>query len=98
MTKRITLDEIMAARTPRGGWTKEQLLKWGVPWPPEKGWAKRLTGDDSTSLPVPGRTKTAIDLARKTRIQLEQENVELMREVINLRREIDCLTKELAGK
>jgi hypothetical protein len=88
---KVTLEEIMAARTPRGSWTKAQLQAWGVPWPPQKGWAKRLTGDESTTLPIPGRTKTSIDLARKTRIQLEQENVALMREVIELRREMDRL-------
>jgi len=88
---KVTLEEIMAARTPRGSWTKVQLQAWGVPWPPQKGWAKKLTGDESTTLPIPGRTKASIDLARKTRIQLERENVALMREVIELRREIEKL-------
>lgn len=37
-----TADEIEAARTPRGGWTKKQLAIGGVPWPPPKGWKKRL--------------------------------------------------------
>ena len=35
-------EEINAARTPRGGWTKEQLAQWGVPWPPPKGWKESL--------------------------------------------------------
>jgi hypothetical protein len=34
--------EIRAAQTPNGGWTKEQLTKWNVPWPPPKGWRKKL--------------------------------------------------------
>lgn len=34
--------EIEAARTAKGGWTKAQLAKWGVPWPPPKGWKQRL--------------------------------------------------------
>jgi hypothetical protein len=34
--------EIEAARTPAGGWTREQLAAWGVPWPPPKGWRKNL--------------------------------------------------------
>jgi len=38
----ITAEEIERARTPRGGWTKEQLDRWGVPWPPPKGWKRRL--------------------------------------------------------
>jgi hypothetical protein len=34
--------EIEAAKTPSGGWTKADLAKWGVPWPPPKGWKKFL--------------------------------------------------------
>jgi hypothetical protein len=37
-----TKDEIEAAKTPRGGWTREQLAKWGVPWPPPHGWKAAL--------------------------------------------------------
>jgi hypothetical protein len=40
--KRITEEEIMAKRTARGGWTKEQAAQWGVPWPLPKGWIRRL--------------------------------------------------------
>ena len=35
-------EEVEAARTERGGWTKETLAAWGVPWPPPKGWKKDL--------------------------------------------------------
>ena len=35
-------DEIEAARTPAGGWTRDQLAAWGVPWPPPAGWKQRL--------------------------------------------------------
>jgi hypothetical protein len=38
----ITESEIMAARTENGGWTRDQLAAWGVPWPPPKGWKKAL--------------------------------------------------------
>jgi hypothetical protein len=34
--------EIELAKTPAGGWTKKQLAQWGVPWPPPKGWKKKL--------------------------------------------------------
>ena len=34
--------EIARAMTPAGGWTKKQLAKWGVPWPPSKGWKRYL--------------------------------------------------------
>jgi hypothetical protein len=38
----MTREEIEAARTPKGGWTKSQLAEWGVPWPPPKGWRAKL--------------------------------------------------------
>ena len=41
---RLTHEEIEAARSPKGGWTKKQLAEWGVPWPPPKGWRRRLEG------------------------------------------------------
>ena len=37
-----TEQEIMDARTAKGGWTKETLKQWGISWPPPKGWKKRL--------------------------------------------------------
>ncbi len=39
---KITTAEIEQAKTERGGWTKETLAKWGVEWPPPKGWKKAL--------------------------------------------------------
>lgn len=42
MSKIPTAAEIEAAKTPRGGWTRAQLAEWGVPWPPPRGWKKRL--------------------------------------------------------
>jgi very-short-patch-repair endonuclease len=36
--------DIAAAQTPAGGWTRESLAQWGVPWPPPAGWRKKLTG------------------------------------------------------
>lgn len=38
----ITNEEIDAARTPAGGWKRDQLAKWGVPWPAPKGWRKQI--------------------------------------------------------
>lgn len=40
-----TRAEVMAARSQKGGWTKEQLAKWGVSWPPPKGWLRELVGE-----------------------------------------------------
>ena len=39
---RPTAAQIEAARTPAGGWTKDTLAQWGVPWPPPKGWRRKL--------------------------------------------------------
>ena len=44
----MTEDEIMARRTTNGGWTRETLAEWGVPWPPPKGWKRALIGSDAT--------------------------------------------------
>lgn len=35
-------EQIEAARTPAGGWTRTTLASWGVPWPPPKGWRDGL--------------------------------------------------------
>jgi len=45
MAHQPTEDEIEQARTPAGGWTRDQLAQWGVPWPPPKGWKRRLIQD-----------------------------------------------------
>lgn len=37
-----TAEQIEAARTPNGGWTKAQLAQWGISWPPPKGWKRAL--------------------------------------------------------
>lgn len=38
----MTREEILAERTAKGGWTKATLAKWGVSWPPPKGWRAEL--------------------------------------------------------
>ncbi len=40
--KTPTLEEIIAARTGSGGWTRHQFESWGVPYPPPKGWQRGL--------------------------------------------------------
>ncbi len=51
---KLTEAEINAARTPRGGWTRAQLAKWGVSWPPPKGWRRELLGKPSGYDPQAG--------------------------------------------
>lgn len=47
-----TEDEIDAARTEKGAWTKATLAAWGVPWPPPKGWREMLI--EGRPVPQPG--------------------------------------------
>ncbi|MDH4993012.1 hypothetical protein QEZ48_19545 [Aquamicrobium lusatiense] len=42
ITACVSADEIDAEKTPSGGWTKASLKKWGVSWPPVKGWRQKL--------------------------------------------------------
>ena len=37
-----TAEEIDAASSPSGAWTREQLAMWGVSWPPPRRWHKDL--------------------------------------------------------
>lgn len=39
----VSKEEVEANQTPNGGYTKAQLAKWDVPWPPPKGWKSKLT-------------------------------------------------------
>lgn len=66
-----TEEEIEAARTPKGGFTRAQLAAWGVPWPPPKGWKRTLLGknqlgkqkkDQPPVVPHPGRPLTEADI------------------------------------
>jgi hypothetical protein len=48
---RLTEEQIEAGRSPKGGWTREQLARWGIPWPPPPGWRQALlhgTGGDAS--------------------------------------------------
>jgi hypothetical protein len=38
----LTAADIEAGRTARGGFTRATLASWGVPWPPPRGWRRRL--------------------------------------------------------
>ena len=60
---RLTEAEIEAGRSPRGGWTRAQLAEWGVPWPPPKGWRRRLTGRKASGR---GGTRPAYVLVGRT--------------------------------
>lgn len=40
--RKMTMEDIEAGRSPAGGFTRDTLASWGVPWPPKKGWQQRL--------------------------------------------------------
>ncbi len=43
MKQLLSPEEVEAARSPKGGYSRAQLAAWGVPWPPPKGWKDELT-------------------------------------------------------
>lgn len=50
--RQVSAAEIDAAKTPKGGWTRETLAKLGVSWPPPKGWkAALIAGVPISGLP-----------------------------------------------
>lgn len=53
---RLTLAEVEAGRSPAGGYTREQLAKWGVPWPPPAGWRQALLRAEDTPASHGGTT------------------------------------------
>ena len=63
-------DEIWAKRTEKakqagiGAWSAKQLAAWGVPWPPPKGWRRKLNGGVYRALddePVVTRARARLD-------------------------------------
>jgi hypothetical protein len=42
ITASVSPEEIEAAKSPKGAWTAKTLRKWGVHWPPPKGWRAKL--------------------------------------------------------
>jgi hypothetical protein len=49
IARKPTAEEIEAAHTPAGGWTRDTLARWGVSWPPPKGWRKALLTEEGAA-------------------------------------------------
>lgn len=43
----VARDEVEKKRTPKGGYTRETLAGWGVPWPPPAGWVDVIVSSGS---------------------------------------------------
>ncbi|MCL7496086.1 hypothetical protein M8I34_32480 [Streptomyces sp. MCA2] len=63
-------EEVEAARTPKGGYNRAQLVAWGVPWPPPKGWkdelAERWKAARQDGAPAPQPSPAPADFAQET--------------------------------
>ena len=61
VNRKVTAEEIDAAKTAKGGWDRATLAAWGVGWPPPKGWRQMLI--DGVDFPEPrvgGEPATAV--------------------------------------
>lgn len=48
-----TPEEVEGASTGAGGWSRAALSRWGVPWPPPKGWRRALEAQRTGRAPRP---------------------------------------------
>ena len=61
MPIKLTTEEIEAAKTERGGWTKSTLEAWGIAWPPPKGWKEALMAGEKIGFAPLAEPETAPD-------------------------------------
>lgn len=62
---RLTAAEIDKRKTSEGGWPRDVLAEWGVPWPPPGGWRKALL--DGKPIPVRAYRNAAHATGGKTK-------------------------------
>lgn len=55
----ITEAEILSKRTASGGWSRDDLAAWGVPWPPPRGWKQALIEGKSCTVAASQSTDIA---------------------------------------
>ncbi|MGV2110123.1 HNH endonuclease [Agrobacterium salinitolerans] len=71
--KPITEIEIQLAKTQNGGFTRETLREWGVPWPPISGWRRAIVSYGVPLIDMSGASKKAKKAANKKAIALLAE-------------------------
>src|ERR1035437_2850464 len=64
----VPLGGIGQAKTERGGWTRETLAKWGVAWPPPRGWKRALLSGELIPRGTPG-SKNDVDVDHRALLE-----------------------------
>ena len=85
----MTEAEIEAGKSPKGGFTRQQLAEWGVPWPTPKGWKKALMeGRDPSK--INNKPDTG-DLLRKVVLAVvESGNFDIIKEMDDVHAFFGC--------
>jgi hypothetical protein len=58
----ITNEWLVEHRSPRGGWTRDQLIAIDVAWPPVYGWKRRAIGRE-----ISHAAKTRFEMALRAK-------------------------------
>lgn len=79
--------DIRELMTPAGGYTRETLAKYGVPWPPPRGWLKELDRRRTAQgMPVKPRESGEV-----TRVSLESRTALLERKLLDLEKRLEAM-------
>ena len=92
--KPITDEEIQLAMTKSGGFKRETLAIWGVPWPPAKGWRRALLIYGYPLIPLDISSKGKIKKSNKTAIKLVESVLESPQKPLIMRAKRSLVSKE----
>ena len=63
----MTHKEIEALQSEKGGYTRRTLASLGVPWPPPRGWKRRLASDETRAAKQASLTTTQVNSMSSSR-------------------------------
>ena len=93
----MTEADIEAGRSAKGGFTRQQLKEWGVPWPPPKGWKKALMcGKDPANLE--SKADPAKLLRKVVLAIIESGNFEIIKDMNDVHAFFNCKPYDEAMK